>query len=92
MEKREEQHEPRVHNNKRITVLSEAEKHALYGLPGFDDFQRAEYFAMTEAEHALAFQRTETLKQLYCRSGTSRRSTSSSASLCTMYYRRTSHS
>jgi hypothetical protein len=35
---------------KRLIVLSDAEKLALYGLPDFDDFQRAEYFALTEAE------------------------------------------
>ena len=56
----------RANNSKRITVLSEAEKHALYGLPDFDDFQRAEYFAMTEAEHTLAFQRKNILEQIYC--------------------------
>ncbi len=27
--------------NRRLTILSEAEKLALYGLPDFDDFQRA---------------------------------------------------
>jgi hypothetical protein len=56
----------RANNNKRLTVLSEAEKQALYGLPDFDDFQRAEYCAMTEAEHALVFQRKDVLAQLYC--------------------------
>ena len=52
--------------NSRITVLSEAEKQALYELPDFDDFQRAEYFAMTENEHALAFSRRGLLEQVYC--------------------------
>lgn len=66
MKNREDRHEPRVHHSKRLTVLSEAEKHALYDLPDFDDFQRAAYFAMTAAEYALAFQRTATLTQLYC--------------------------
>ena len=56
----------RASNSKRITVLSEAEKHALYDLPDFDDFQRAEYFAMTEAEHTLVFQRKAMLAQIYC--------------------------
>jgi len=56
----------RSNNSKRITVLSEAEKHALYGLPDFDDFQRADYFSMTEAEHALVFRRKDFLAQLYC--------------------------
>ena len=52
--------------NKRLTVLSEAEKFALYGLPVFDDFQRTEFFAMTEAEHDLAFQRQGLIEQVYC--------------------------
>jgi TnpA family transposase len=52
--------------NKRLTVLSETEKLALYGLPVFDDFQRPEYFAMTEAEHTLAFQRQGLIEQVYC--------------------------
>ncbi len=56
----------RANNSKRLTILSEAEKHALYDLPDFDDFQRAEYFAMTEAEHALVFRRKDALAQLYC--------------------------
>jgi hypothetical protein len=37
----------RANKNKRLTVLSEAEKQALYDLPDFDDFQRAEFFEMT---------------------------------------------
>jgi hypothetical protein len=39
----------RADSGKRLTVLSEAEKLALYGLPDFDDFQRDEFFALTEA-------------------------------------------
>jgi hypothetical protein len=46
----------RARNSKRITVLSEAERQALYGLVDFDDFQRAEYFTMTKVEHVLVFQ------------------------------------
>lgn len=56
----------RANKSKRITVLSAAEKQALYDLPDFDDFQRAEYFSMTEAEHTLAFQHKDTLAQVYC--------------------------
>ena len=52
--------------SKRLTVLSEAEKLALYGLPDFDDFQRIEFFAMTEAERALAFHRQGLTEQIYC--------------------------
>ena len=39
--------------DKNLTVLSETEWLALYGLPDFDDFQRAEYFALTDDELAL---------------------------------------
>jgi TnpA family transposase len=53
-------------HDKRLAVLSEVEKQALYNLPDFDDFQRTEYFAMTEAEHALVFRRKDLLTQLYC--------------------------
>src|ERR1700674_5214205 len=52
--------------NKRLTILSEAEKIALYGLPDFDDFQRIEFFAMTDTEHALVFARKGLAAQLYC--------------------------
>lgn len=52
--------------NERLTILSEAEKVALYGLPVFDDFQRIEFFAMTDAERSLALQRRGVLKQVYC--------------------------
>lgn len=53
-------------NNERLTILSEAEKTALYGLPEFDDFQRVEFFAMTDAERSLALQRRGISKQVYC--------------------------
>ena len=53
-------------NNERLTILSEAEKTALYGIPDFGDFQRIEFFAMTDAERSLALQRRGILKQIYC--------------------------
>lgn len=31
-------------SNERLTILSEAEKTALYGTPNFDDFQRVDFF------------------------------------------------
>ena len=37
----------------RLTILSETEKLALYGLPDFDDFQRIEFFAMADAERVI---------------------------------------
>jgi TnpA family transposase len=52
--------------NRRLTILSEAEKTALYALPAFDDFQRVEFFAMTDAERTLALQRRGIVKQVYC--------------------------
>jgi hypothetical protein len=53
-------------NNERLTILSEAEKTALYGIPDFDDFQRVEYFAMTDIERSLALGRKNLLAQVYC--------------------------
>ncbi|PLY42151.1 Tn3 family transposase [Janthinobacterium sp. ROICE36] len=52
--------------NERLTILSEAEKTALYGIPNFDDFQRITFFAMTDAERALALGRKSVLAQVYC--------------------------
>jgi TnpA family transposase len=52
--------------NKRLTILSEAEKLALYGLPNFDDFQRIEFLAMTDNERSLAFRRNGLLARIYC--------------------------
>jgi hypothetical protein len=52
--------------NKLLTVLSEAEQYALYGLPDFDDAQRLEYLALTETELALAVRRPGSHAQVYC--------------------------
>ena len=52
--------------NERLTILSEAEKTALYGIPNFDDFQRIAFFAMTDAERTLALGRKSVLAQVYC--------------------------
>lgn len=52
--------------SKRLTILSKAEKTALYALPEFDDFQRIEFFAMTDAERELAFARKGMAAQLHC--------------------------
>jgi TnpA family transposase len=56
----------RTDPSKRLTILSEAGRHALYGLPDFDDFQREEYFALTDAERALVHQRNGLSEQIYC--------------------------
>ena len=52
--------------NKLLTVLSDAEQEALYGLPDFDDAQRLEYLALTETELALASSRSGLHAQVYC--------------------------
>lgn len=56
----------RAGNSGRLTVLSQAERTALYGLPDFDDFQRADFFAFTEAERAVADRRKGPVERLHC--------------------------
>ena len=52
--------------NKRLTVLSEAEQYALYGLPDFDDGQRLDYLSLSEPELALASSRPSLCAKTYC--------------------------
>jgi hypothetical protein len=52
--------------DKRPTILSEAEQFALYGLPDFDDAQRLDYLSLSEAELALASRRPTPTAQAYC--------------------------
>lgn len=52
--------------SKRLTIASEAERVALYGLPDFDDDQRMEYFIFTEPELMLALARPALPAQVYC--------------------------
>jgi hypothetical protein len=52
--------------SERLTVLSDAEQEALYGLPDFDDAQRLEYLALTETELALASNRPDLHAQVDC--------------------------
>lgn len=52
--------------NKLLSVLSDAEQEAVYGLPEFDDAQRLEYLALTEAELAIANSRPSLHAQVYC--------------------------
>ena len=56
----------RADGSKRLTVLSEAERLALYGLPDFDDFQRAEFFALSATERALVDRRKGLAEQVWC--------------------------
>ena len=52
--------------SERLSVLSDAEQEALYGLPDFDDAQQLEYLALTEAELAFASSRPGLHAQVYC--------------------------
>jgi Domain of unknown function (DUF4158) len=52
--------------DKHLTIVSEAERSALYGLPDFDEFQRAEYFALTPEERSLALQQTGFPERMAC--------------------------
>ncbi len=52
--------------NKLLTVLSDAEQEALYGLPDFDDGQQLKYLSLSEAELALAMSRSGFHAQVYC--------------------------
>lgn len=56
----------RANNSKRLTVLSEDEKLALYSLPDFDDFQHVEYLALSEDELDLVMRRKDLSEQVYC--------------------------
>lgn len=55
-----------INKNKLLSVFSDAEQEALYGLPDFDDAQRLEYLALTESELALASSRPSIPAQVYC--------------------------
>ena len=55
-----------TNKNKLLSVLSDAEQEALYGLPDFDDAQRLAYLALTETELALASSRPGLHAQVYC--------------------------
>lgn len=52
--------------SERLTILSEAEQFALYGLPDFDDAQQLDYLSLSEAELALASRRPTPTAQAYC--------------------------
>ena len=52
--------------NKLLTVLSDAEQYALYGLPDFDDRQQLEYLSLSEAELTLTSRRPGLHAQVCC--------------------------
>ncbi|MBE9401953.1 Tn3 family transposase [Acinetobacter albensis] len=51
--------------SERLTILSDAEREALYGLPDFDDAQRLDFLSLTEAELALVGSRPSLHIQVY---------------------------
>jgi len=55
-----------ANENKLLSLLSDAEQEALYGLPDFDDAQRMEFLALDESDLALACSRHELHAQIYC--------------------------
>jgi hypothetical protein len=52
--------------NKLLSILSDAEQEALYGLPDFDDGQQLEYLSLSETELALATSRPSLHAQVSC--------------------------
>jgi hypothetical protein len=52
--------------DKNLTIVSEAERAAIYGLPDFDDFQRTEYFALTAEERTFVQSRVGLSEQISC--------------------------
>lgn len=52
--------------NKLLSILSDAEQEALYGLPDFDHAQRLDYLALSEAELTFATSRPGPHAQVYC--------------------------
>jgi hypothetical protein len=52
--------------SKRLTVLTDAEKFAVYSLPDFDEGQRLEYLTLSAQELALASSRPSLGAQVYC--------------------------
>lgn len=52
--------------SERLTVLSNAEQEALYGLPDFNDAQRLEYLALSETELEFVSSRPGLHAQIYC--------------------------
>ena len=55
-----------IASNERLTVLSEAEKAALYESPDFDDAQRLNYLNLTVEEQALMRERANLAAQVHC--------------------------
>jgi hypothetical protein len=52
--------------NKRLTILSEEEKFALYALPDFNESQQYEYFVFSNDEQKIIYSCSNLSSQLYC--------------------------
>ena len=52
--------------SERLTILSEAEESAVYGLPDFDDGQRQQYLSFSEHELGLVMSRPSPHAQVHC--------------------------
>ena len=52
--------------NKRLTILSEEERFALYELPDFNEIQQNEYLILTDREKQMVFSRLALSTQVYC--------------------------
>ena len=52
--------------SERLSVLSDAEQEALYGVPNFDEGQQLEYLALSETELALVNSRPSLHAQVHC--------------------------
>ena len=52
--------------SERLSVLSEIDQFALYGLPDFDENQRFEYFAFTESELNIILDRKSLHNKIFC--------------------------
>ncbi|HID8404647.1 TPA: Tn3 family transposase [Serratia marcescens] len=52
--------------DKRLSVLTDAEKFALYGLPDFDESQQLEFLSLSTSELELATNRPGLQAQVYC--------------------------
>lgn len=52
--------------SERLSVLTDAEKYALYGLPDFDEGQQREFLSLSKTELELAMGRPGLQAQIYC--------------------------
>ncbi|EGY28777.1 transposase Tn3 family protein, partial [Candidatus Regiella insecticola 5.15] len=61
------QHNPKKEGkSERLSVLTDAEQFALYGLPDFDEAQQLEFLSLSKTELELAMSRPTLHAQVYC--------------------------